>query len=824
MATIQGIYVAVFGRPADPAGLAFWTEATNGGQDLSIMLDAVASSEEYQARFAGQSETEIVTSIYRGLFNRDPDPEGLAFFVDALASGSQTLATIAVSVLDGAQQSDLTTVTNKVAAAEVFTASLDTPEKIAAYVGPSAAETARQLLVTVTEDPASVPTAETVATVVERIVEESSETPGNPETPPTTPPTTPPGGDTPGDITPPPSEPAPAAPSIMFTEIGNLLFGTALPGSTVTVYRSVSRPFEETDTFGTLGTAIVDSEGNWTFEVTDFSNVQVLSANTTNAGGTSAYSNGVFIGTDDQETLRSTVNEHSEMFGLGGNDDLIGGPGSTVFVGGAGNDTITGVGLNNTVLYIREAGDNGVTVNLATGEAIDTYGNTDTLNNIQRVAGTNRNDIFVGNEFANTFRPFAGNDTADGGGGFNEISYGNDTALLRVIVDLSAVENQGRKFYAGEEGAEIENFDQITNFQSIRGSHGNDVLIGNDDDNRFRGLEGADEINGGDGINLADYSMDAQHGGSQGIIANLTDGTIIDGFDDTDTVTNIQNVRGTQFNDVINGDNADNYLDGNDGNDVLNGGGGNDTIRGGRGDDTIDGGTGNNTVDYLLDMSDGAIHGIVADLSEGSILDGYGDTDTVFNIQNVIGTDFSDLIVGDTNQNILNGAGGDDILDGFGGSDTLTGGSGNDIFVFSSVDYSRFDLGPTVITDFRANGYDDRIYLEAFVGNATGTPITAQGALSGGSLAQDVALLIGKNPGANFAALLTDTSGGLDYRTLLIIDDGSGSFEIENDLVIELFSVGLETELTADWFYRPGEGNFDFSTRAPMATPSFEIA
>jgi len=54
MATIQGVYVALFGRPADPAGLAYFNGVTNNGADLT-QIGALASTQEYQDRFAGQT-------------------------------------------------------------------------------------------------------------------------------------------------------------------------------------------------------------------------------------------------------------------------------------------------------------------------------------------------------------------------------------------------------------------------------------------------------------------------------------------------------------------------------------------------------------------------------------------------------------------------------------------------------------------------------------------------------------------------------------------------------------------------------------------------
>ena len=156
-AAIQGIYIALFGRPADPGGLAYWTEVTKGGADLSAMLSVLPNLTEYTARFEGQTPDQVITTVYQNLFGRAPDAEGLAFFKGQLASGAQTLATIAVNIMQGAQGDDKADVTAKVSAAELFTASLDTPEEIAAYQGADAAALAKKFLDTVDKDKPATP-------------------------------------------------------------------------------------------------------------------------------------------------------------------------------------------------------------------------------------------------------------------------------------------------------------------------------------------------------------------------------------------------------------------------------------------------------------------------------------------------------------------------------------------------------------------------------------------------------------------------------------------------------------------------------------------
>ncbi|MDO1584591.1 beta strand repeat-containing protein [Rhizobium oryzicola] len=145
MATIQGVYVALFGRPADPTGLAYFNSVTNNGANLNAISN-LAGTAEYQTRFAGLSNPQIINSIYQSLFGRDADLAGLTFFANGLASGKYNINNIAITILDGAQGTDLTTVTNKIKAADLFTAAIDTTAEVLAYSGNAAADAGRAFI------------------------------------------------------------------------------------------------------------------------------------------------------------------------------------------------------------------------------------------------------------------------------------------------------------------------------------------------------------------------------------------------------------------------------------------------------------------------------------------------------------------------------------------------------------------------------------------------------------------------------------------------------------------------------------------------------
>ena len=124
-------------------------------------------------------------------------------------------------------------------------------------------------------------------------------------------------------------------------------------------------------------------------------------------------------------------------------------------------------------------------------------------------------------------------------------------------------------------------------------------------------------------------------------------------------------------------------LAGGGGADYLNGGAGNDLLGGGPGADALDGGDGDQ--DYI-DLGE-------EPAAEASLLDGTatgpGGSDTLFNIEGIIGTSGGDVLEGDANalnifdggrgQDTLRGKGGRDFMLGFNGTDTAVGGRGADV-------------------------------------------------------------------------------------------------------------------------------------------------
>lgn len=146
---VQKAYIAYYGRPADPAGLEYWAGRADA-EGMEAIIDAFGNSAEANELFGGMSTADMLNTLYNQIFGRDADPEGLAFYTAELDAGRMTPASIALNIIDGAQGGDATIVANKVTVANNFTNALDTAEEQAAYNADSAA-TVRNMLATVGE-------------------------------------------------------------------------------------------------------------------------------------------------------------------------------------------------------------------------------------------------------------------------------------------------------------------------------------------------------------------------------------------------------------------------------------------------------------------------------------------------------------------------------------------------------------------------------------------------------------------------------------------------------------------------------------------------
>jgi FKBP-type peptidyl-prolyl cis-trans isomerase len=150
--TVQKVYIAYYGRAADPLGLAYWEDQlTANDGDLAAIMNSFGTSPEATTLFGSLTNTIKVKTLYTQIFGRDADDGGLEYYTAQLTAGTMTAVSIAQNILDGASGSDATIITNKLAVAKAFTAAIDSDVKVPAYAGDTAASSARNMLATVGE-------------------------------------------------------------------------------------------------------------------------------------------------------------------------------------------------------------------------------------------------------------------------------------------------------------------------------------------------------------------------------------------------------------------------------------------------------------------------------------------------------------------------------------------------------------------------------------------------------------------------------------------------------------------------------------------------
>ncbi|MGH6736811.1 MAG: calcium-binding protein, partial [Methyloceanibacter sp.] len=262
---------------------------------------------------------------------------------------------------------------------------------------------------------------------------------------------------------------------------------------------------------------------------------------------------------------------------------------------------------------------------------------------------------------------------------------------------------------------------------TLYGGADNDVLLGENGDDELIGGVGGDQLFGGEGDDTASYENSAA-----GVTVNLATGVGSGGDAEGDTLSDIENLKGSGHADTLIGNDLDNILEGGGGADFLQGGLGDDTYGVFGGGSTIveNPGEGDDVVFAFFETS-GSIKvpnnvetlavigggdglkvkavGTSADdsIQGGSIqgtvefrLSGLGGDDTL------MGGEKSDWLGGGIGNDTLDGSDGTDKLIGSRGKDSLFGGADRDFFDFNSIKDSVKGSNRDVIGDFE-RGIDD---------------------------------------------------------------------------------------------------------------------
>lgn len=145
----QKVYIAYFGRPADVEGIKTTEDQIRAaGGDKSAITSMFANSPESMAFYAGKTVEQKVDTIYTQLFGRHAEQAGLDYWVHQLELGLINQVTMGIKIVDGAMLTDLSTINNRVAAANYFTEHIKTTD----YVGNNAASNGRMFLSSIGSD------------------------------------------------------------------------------------------------------------------------------------------------------------------------------------------------------------------------------------------------------------------------------------------------------------------------------------------------------------------------------------------------------------------------------------------------------------------------------------------------------------------------------------------------------------------------------------------------------------------------------------------------------------------------------------------------
>lgn len=478
------------------------------------------------------------------------------------------------------------------------------------------------------------------------------------------------------------------------------------------------------------------------------------------------------VGTDEADELTGEFLDETFLPGTGDDRIVTGGGQDTIIIeSGSGTDEINGFvgGAFGTIFEFVPAvfTDYDAVVQAASqvdnNVEIEFDGNSLILTNIQLsdlspenfgfepapIAGTASGDALLGTLAVDHIDAGGGNDIIDARAGNDTVDAGAGNDVIRHE------QGDGNDAYDGGEGHDtlelsggaatvnfasgfVQTGDETLSFSDIESvvlGAGNDVVVGNDEDNSIRlgngtnearGAGGDDAIVGGEGAdkaafsgNRSDYSVredgtivlveDRRDGSPDGLdrLFGIEELVFADGsysIEDLLAEPALPEINGSESNDslvgtavaeYISGRSGDDRIVGKDGNDIVDGGDGHDTLLGGNDNDQLQGGFG----DDVLRGGRGADSLTGGDGDDRLI--GGADNDELTGgegADSLSGGSGADVLKGGTDNDVLRGGAGADILHGEGDDDHLSGGENDDILDGGDgIDYLRGGAGNDIL-------------------------------------------------------------------------------------------------------------------------------
>ncbi len=169
--TVQQLYIAYFGRPADPAGLSNFESAllaAGAPNDIQLLVadystnpavkklvDAFGTSAESQALYGNGDAAAFVGAVFQNVLGRTPQASGMTFWEQqlggGLSQGNAALSIMAAALVNSTAQGkiDAQLIANRITAAQYFTLAVSYNNATAYYKGATAAANARNMLAAV---------------------------------------------------------------------------------------------------------------------------------------------------------------------------------------------------------------------------------------------------------------------------------------------------------------------------------------------------------------------------------------------------------------------------------------------------------------------------------------------------------------------------------------------------------------------------------------------------------------------------------------------------------------------------------------------------